>query len=59
MLVAFDAAEAGLPRGPETQRKGRCSYRNTSISSSHAEHLTKNAFRGIIITVLVWLANFL
>lgn len=49
MLVAFNAADAGLPKGPETQRKGRCSYQNTSISSSHAEHLTKNALQELLL----------
>lgn len=46
MLVVLDAAEVGLPRVAETWRKGRGSYWSTSISSSHTEHLTKNALGG-------------
>ena len=58
MLVVFDAAEFGLLRGPETQRKGRCSYQNTSISSSLAECLNKNALGELLLHCYGWLTFF-
>lgn len=59
MLVVFDVAEAGLLRRPETQRKGRCCYWNTSISSSHAEHLLRMPLRELLLPCCYgWLTFF-